>query len=124
MSLLYESESRGVTPSEVLGLLPVKPDPYVIDLVMGVGTGQPEIDERIRARSIDWPLERMPALDRALLRLAVYELGEQFDIPAAVVISEAVELAGIYSTDSSSRFVNGLLAAIGKELRPANPTPS
>ena len=120
MSLLYEAESRGVRPSEVLAPLPVAPDPYVIDVVNGVSEHQAAIDEHIRARSIDWPLERMPALDRALLRMAVYELGHRMDVPPGVAISEAVELAGIYSTDSSSRFVNGVLAAISKELRPAS----
>jgi N utilization substance protein B len=61
----------------------------------------------------------MPALDRAVLRVAVYELGHEPEIPAAVILNEAVEFANTYSTDDSGKFVNGLLSAVSQELRPS-----
>ena len=65
-----------------------------------------------------WPLDRMPALDRAILRLAIWELTDRPDVPTAVVIDEAVELAKRFSTDDSGRFVNGVLATIARSVRP------
>jgi len=118
LSLLYEAETKGVTPAEVLAELPVEPAPFAADLVAGVGDHQDEIDGWIVRFARDWALDRMPALDRALLRLGVYELVHRPDVPTGAVISEAVELAQRYSTDDSSRFVNGVLAAIAAEVRP------
>jgi N utilization substance protein B len=119
LSLLYEAEAKGVTPALVLGELPVPPDPFVVSLVQGVAAAQQEIDELISTHSIGWALERMPVIDRALLRMGAYELLCLDDVPTAVVISEAVELAGQYSTDESGRFVNGVLAKIAGVVRPA-----
>ncbi len=87
-------------------------------LASGVAGHRARIDELITGHAIDWALERMPVVDRALLRMATYELGWRPDVPTSVVISEAVELAKAYSTDESSGFVNGLLAAIAHEVRP------
>ena len=78
-----------------------------------------ELDELLREYSEHWAVERMPALDRAVLRLGCFELTHERDVPTAVVISEAVELAKLYSTKDSGRFVNGLLSRIAEELRPA-----
>jgi N utilization substance protein B len=117
VSLLYEAELKEQTPQEVLADLPVPPEEFVVDLVAGVGKHQARIDELITAHAIDWTLERMAAVDRNILRLAVYELLERPDVPAPAVLSEAVELATRYSTDESSRFVNGLLASVAKEVR-------
>jgi N utilization substance protein B len=64
-----------------------------------------------------WAIDRMPALDRAILRLGIYELLSRPDVPVAVVIDEAVELAKRFSTDDSGRFVNGVLAAVAKNAR-------
>ena len=72
----------------------------------------------IGAHARNWSLERMPAIDRNLLRLALYELKDRPDVPVAVVIDEAVELAKRLSTDDSGRFVNGMLSAIAPKLRP------
>jgi N utilization substance protein B len=105
----------------VLADLPVPPEEFVVDLVSGVGKHQVRIDELISAHAIDWTLERMAAVDRNILRLAIYELLERADIPAAAVLSEAVELASRYSTDESARFVNGLLASVAKDVRPIVP---
>ncbi|HEX2042681.1 MAG TPA: transcription antitermination factor NusB, partial [Acidimicrobiales bacterium] len=67
----------------------------------------------------DWAVERMPAIDRALLRMGVFELLHRPDVPTGVVLSEAVELAARYSTEDSGRFVNGVLARIAEEVRPS-----
>ena len=117
LSLLYEAEAKEATPAEVLADLPVAPDGFAADLVAGVGAEAERIDELIGRHAIAWALDRMPAVDRALLRLATYELLARPDVPTGVVISEAVELASSYSTDESSRFVNGVLSAIAAEVR-------
>ena len=119
LSLLYEAESKRVAPGDILKDLPVEPDPFVADVVAGVGRELQRIDALISAHAIGWELERMPVVDRALLRMATYELIGRPDVPTAVVISEAVDLAGQYSTDDSGRFLNGVLAAIASEVRPA-----
>jgi len=87
-------------------------------LALGVEEHQGAIDDLISRNAIDWSIERMPVVDRALLRMATFELGWREDVPTSVVISEAVELAKSYSTEESSGFVNGLLATISHQLRP------
>ena len=119
LSLLYEAESKDKEPSEVLGELPVPPDPFTADIVAGVGSRVQQIDELISRHAIGWALDRMPSIDRAVLRMATYELLAHDDIPTGVVLSEAVELAGSYSTDESGRFVNGVLSAVAAEVRSA-----
>ena len=115
--LLYEAEVKGLSADEVLTSLPLSPDPFAVELVRGVDAHRGEIDASIVAHSHRWELDRMPALDRALLRLAAYELAHRPDVPTGAVIDEAVELAKQYSTDDSSRFVNGVLSAIAAEVR-------
>jgi len=119
LSLLYEAETKGVTPAQVLAGLPVEPLPFTTELVEGVGDHQGELDRWITRFARDWAIDRMPALDRALLRMGVFELLHRPDVPTGAVISEAVELAQLYSTDESSRFVNGMLGRIAEEARPA-----
>ena len=118
LSLLYEAEVKEQTPAVTLADLPLQAEPFVADLVEGVGRHQARIDALIERFAIDWTLDRMPAIDRNLLRLAVYELLERPDVPLGAVISEAVELARRYSTDESGRFVNGVLASVAAEVRP------
>lgn len=118
LSLLYEAEVKQLSPGGLLAELPVQPERFVTDLVEGVDAHQSRIDGLIARFAIDWTLDRMPAVDRNLLRLAVYELLERPDIPLGAVISEAVELAKRYSTDESGRFVNGVLASVAAEVRP------
>ena len=77
-----------------------------------------EIDDLISGHAIGWTVDRMPVVDRALLRMATFELMARPDVPTGVVISEAVELATQYSTDESGRFVNGMLATIAGVIRP------
>ncbi len=88
-----------------------------MELVEGVGDHLDEIDATIRAYAQGWTLERMPSLDRALLRIGVFELTYRPDVPTGAVISEAVELAKTFSTDDSGRFVNGLLSAVAADVR-------
>lgn len=115
LALLFEAEQRGLTPlGAVLDDLAVPAEEFVAELVGGVSENQADIDALISSRSHTWPLERMPAIDRAILRLGAFELLHT-DIPEGACISEAVELAKRYSTDDSHRFVNGLLAAIARE---------
>ena len=117
LSLLYEAEVKELEPAALLAELPVPAEPFVADLVGGVGANHERIDGLIGRFAIDWTLERMPAVDRNLLRLAVYELLERPDVPLGAVISEAVELAKRYSTDESGRFVNGVLSSVAAEVR-------
>ena len=116
VDLLFEADMRGVDVRELLadraefGESPS--NPYTAEVVEGIAKNRHEIDDLLTERSEGWTLARMPAVDRAVLRLAVYELLWRFDVPEAVVIDEAVELAKALSTDDSPRFVNGILAAI------------
>ncbi len=117
LALLYEAETKGMPPSAVLDALPVPPDPFAAELVRGVGETSTTLDEHIGAVSRGWTVARMPALDRALLRVGCYELLYEPDTPTAVIINEAVELAGRFSTDDSGRFVNGVLSKLAADLR-------
>jgi N utilization substance protein B len=119
LSLLYEAEAKDLRAAALLAQLPVSPEPFVVDLVTGVDGHRARIDELISRHAIDWTLDRMPAVDRSILRLGAYELLERPDVPLGAVISEAVELAKRYSTDESGRFVNGMLASIAAETRPS-----
>ncbi len=118
LSLLYEAESKQAQPSAVLAELPVAPDPYVVDVVRGVEAERSRIDELVASHAIGWTVDRMPVVDRALLRMATFELLARPDVPTGVIISEAVELATQYSTEESGRFVNGMLATIATIVRP------
>ena len=118
LSLLYEAEVKGVTAADVLKDLPLEPEPFASDLVVGVWDHQPEIDALIARFAIDWTLDRMPLIDRTVLRMGTYELLRREDVPTGAVLSEAVELAKRYSTEESGRFVNGVLGAIAAEVRP------
>jgi transcription antitermination protein NusB len=122
LDILFEAEQRG---SPVLDLLAERitlgspPVPgYAADLVRGVTVHTARIDELISQYAEGWTLDRMPAVDRNVLRIGVYELLWADDVPDAVAISEAVLLAQDLSTEASPAFVNGLLARIAK-LKPS-----
>jgi N utilization substance protein B len=117
LGILYEAEVKAVPPGSVVANLAVPPDPYVADLVSGVATHAEAVDALISRFSVDWPLERMPAVDRNLLRIAVFELLRRQDVPVAAVISEAVELAKAYSTERSASFLNGVLGSVAAQVR-------
>lgn len=127
LDILFEAELRGLGPLELLaerqslGEHPVQE--YAAELVRGVAARADEIDGLIASNSVDWTLERMPAVDRNILRLGSYELLWADDVPDPVAISEAVSLAQDLSTDSSPAFVNGLLSRI-KGLKPLAPRDS
>jgi transcription antitermination protein NusB len=118
LGLAYECELRGLSASELLAEQPVEPDEYASRIVLGADEHSDEIDALVRKYSEHWSLERMPVVDRALLRLGTYELKWEPDTPTGAIITEAVELAKQYSTKDSGRFVNGLLARIAEDVRP------
>jgi N utilization substance protein B len=119
VQLTYEREQRGLGADDLIAEQVLAPDAYTSTLLAGVERHMDQIDGLITRFSTGWPLQRMPALDRAVLRVAVYELGHEPEIPAAVILNEAVEFANTYSTDDSGKFVNGLLSAVSQELRPS-----
>jgi transcription antitermination protein NusB len=118
LGLLYEAEAKGCTGAEVLADLPVAPDEFAAGLVAAVDEHRDQIDALLTEHAKGWTLSRMPALDRAALRMGTAELITRADVPTAVVLNETVELASRFSTDGSGRFVNGLLAKIATEVRP------
>ncbi len=91
--------------------------PYAEQIVAGVASAQQEIDAVIEKHAVGWTLARMPVVDRAILRLATWELRENAEVPTAVVIAEAMELASVLSTDDSAPFVNGVLGSIVADVR-------
>lgn len=125
LDILFESELRGLAPGATLeerraDAAPPVPD-YTVTLVEGVAEFADEIDATIAACSEGWLLERMPAVDRNLLRIGVFELRHVDSVPSGAVLSEAVRLAGQLSTDDSAAFVNGVLARIAGEVARAMP---
>lgn len=115
--LLYEAESKGVSPEEVLAAQVLPVDDLTRVLVEGVAADQERIDLVIAEHAQGWTLARMPTIDRNVLRIAAFELLRLPTVPVAVVLDEAVELAKRFSTDDSGRFVNGVLAALVSVLR-------
>ncbi|MDF0531084.1 transcription antitermination factor NusB [Tsukamurella sp. 8F] len=132
VDLLFEAEARGVTDlAELLteraamaeddqAMAPVSD--YTATLVAGVGTDRGQLDAVIESHLQQWTLARLPAVDRAILRVAVWELLNATDVPPAVAVDEAVELAKELSTDDSPNFVNGVLgrvATVAPQVRAA-----
>lgn len=115
--MLYEAESKDIAPRAVLAAQVVPTDDLTRALVEGVETNQERLDAAIGANSTGWTLDRMPAIDRNVLRIAGFELMCLAEVPVAVVLDEAVELAKRFSTDDSGRFVNGVLSALVVDLR-------
>jgi N utilization substance protein B len=121
LDVLYEADLRGEDPLVVLRRRVEWAEPpvreYTVSLVEGYQAHAEEIDHLLATYSQGWSLPRMPAVDRNLLRVAVFELLHADDIDDAVAISEAVELAEALSTDDSPAFVNGLLGRIAQVAR-------
>ncbi|MEU4205635.1 MULTISPECIES: transcription antitermination factor NusB [Streptomyces] len=124
--ILFEADQRGADVQTVLAdwMRHARTDSrqppvneYTLQLVEGYAEHIERIDDLISDYSVDWPLDRMPVVDRNVLRLGAYELIWEDEIPDAVAIDEAVQLAKEFSTDESPAFVNGLLARL-KELKP------
>lgn len=116
LDILYETDLRGTSAVETVTERTAHADPpmppYAVVLVQGVADNLVRIDEIIASYAEGWTLDRMPAVDRNVLRIGVYELLWREDIPDAVAIDEAIELAKALSTEDSPRFVNGVLARI------------
>jgi transcription antitermination protein NusB len=122
LDILYQADVTGSDPRAVLDawLESGRGVPsFGRELVEGVADHLPEIDLLLEERSEGWTVSRMAALDRSILRLAVFELLHRPDVPPSVAISEAVAAASDLSAEGSPRFVNGLLGRIAGELRPA-----
>jgi N utilization substance protein B len=121
LDVLFEAELRGTPVLDLLAERTAMASPpvsaYAAALVRGVTEHQPRIDELIAKYAEGWTLDRMPAVDRNVLRIGIYELLWAPDIPDAVAISEAVQLARDLSTDASPTFINGLLARL-LDLKP------
>ncbi|UDY22157.1 transcription antitermination factor NusB [Nocardioides sp. Kera G14] len=119
LDILFAADARGASASELLdeairdGEGPG--NAYTATLVRGVTAELPRIDELLTTYSTDWSLERMPAVDRNVLRLGVWELLYATDVPSHVAISEAMQLVRDLSTDESPVFVNGVLGAIERD---------
>jgi N utilization substance protein B len=123
VDLLFEAEQRGINARDLLAERLAKPvteaplNQYTADLVEGVVAHWTDINELLATYSQGWTVERMPSVDRAILRLGAYEVLYAQDVPEGVAIAEAVELAKTLSTDESPKFVNGLLARLA-EVKP------
>lgn len=127
LDVLFEADQKGITDGdELLALLEQRmhvtvaqgPFPqYAVEIVEGVAAHRAEIDELLSTYSQGWTLERMPVVDRCILRLGTWELLHNDDVPDAVAVDEAVHLAAELSTGDSPTFVNGLLGRI-LDLKP------
>ena len=124
---LYAAELRDVMATDLLEATKTQVEDrqnqdeifdFAADLVTGVLSNQIEIDEMLANVAQNWTLDRMPAVDRAILRLAIFEIAFGTETPAEVAISEAVELATELSTDDSPAFINGVLATIAAARKP------
>ncbi len=118
VELLYEADTKAIDVSQVVDDLPLTPDAYALELAYGVIDHQIELDALLGRYARRWPVARMAVTDRTVLRLGAFELATQPDVPTGAALSEAVELGGRYgSTDETSKFVNGILAAVAEEVR-------
>lgn len=118
LDVLYEADLLRRDVASVLADHLERDDPpgeFAVALVRGVDRHRPGLDALISSHARDWRLERMPVVDRNLLRMGLYEILHDPDVPTAVAIDEAVDLAKELSTDDSGRFVNGILARIARE---------
>ena len=128
VQILYQCDLRGFDADEAIrnfygGLYteendePPGPDPFMEELVRGTLSRREDVDKQIEEFSANWRIDRMPVVDRNILRLAVHELTEKQN-PAAVVIDEALELAHRFSGEDSAKFINGVLDAVRRKLAP------
>ena len=122
LDVLFEAEQRSVSAFDVLRARREKTDqivnPYTLEIVEGVVSQQIAIDEFLETYSQGWTLERMPSVDRIILRIGTWELLYNDDVPDGVAVSEAVALAKTLSTDESPSFINGLLGRL-QQLKPS-----
>ncbi len=124
LQALYQVDLAGVSPEQALDFAwtsgdaddPPEADSlaFARELVAGVVEHRAELDERIDAHSLNWRVDRMPKVDRNILRLAVHELIHRTDAPKRVVLNEAIELAKTYGSEDSSAFINGVLDKVAQ----------
>ena len=115
LDFLYEADIRSASPLELLGsraASELSQSEYVVELLMGVETNKSKIDELITTYAQGWDMDRMPAIDRSILRIALFEILFKSDLDDHVAASEAVEIAGELSTDDSAQYINGILGRI------------
>jgi N utilization substance protein B len=127
LQFLYQLDLRGdadpaAHADEFWALHPLDADmhDFADAIVRGVKASQAKVDDIITRYTEHWDLDRMAVVDRNILRLAVYELGWRAETPPKVVINEAIEIAKKFGTRESSRFINGILDRVHRELRPAS----
>ena len=122
LEVLFEAEQRSVSAFDAMTLRREKTDlvinPYTVEIVEGVVSMQATIDEFLETYAQGWTLERMPSVDRIILRIGAWELLYNDEVPDGVAVSEAVALAKTMSTDESPAFINGLLGRLQK-LKPS-----
>jgi len=122
VDLLFEADQRELDPVALVAeRLPTAHPPiseYAVTIVEGVTAHRERIDELLATYAQGWTIDRMPGVDRVVLRIGAWELLFNDDVPDAVAIDEAVELARLLSTDDSPAFVNGLLARL-MEVKPS-----
>jgi N utilization substance protein B len=119
VEVLYESDLRRSTVQEAMDSLASRlstVNPYTEEIVLGVQDNAEQIDETLSTYAQGWSLDRMPAVDRAILRVGTWEL-LWADVPEAVALAEAVGLANELSTDESGKYINGVLARV-REIKP------
>jgi N utilization substance protein B len=117
LHLLYEAHAKSESGSSIVESQVLAVDDLVLEIVRGVDGVTAFADEIITENAIGWTLARMPVIDLIVLRIAIFELKSRPDVPTAVILNEAVELAKTFSTDESGRFVNGILSTIAKKVR-------
>ena len=117
LHLLYEAHAKSELGNQVVDAQVLPVDDLVREIVAGVDAVTPIADEIIAENAIGWTLARMPVIDLIVLRIAIFELKSRPEVPTAVILNEAVELAKTFSTDESGRFVNGILSTIAKKVR-------
>jgi len=117
LNILYAADNHDQTLTEYLQEQPVPPEEFVSDLIEGISIHLEKIDSIIGQFAEGWSTDRMPTIDKALLRMATYEVLYRPDVPIEAILSEAVALASEYSTEQSSRFINGVVASISEEIR-------
>jgi N utilization substance protein B len=118
---LYEADVAKTNPQELVdrGAVGMRAEDraFAEGLLLGVSQAQKELDAWLGRLAVDWRVERMATVDRAILRLGLYELQHRPDVPTAAILTEAVELANVFSTPEARRFINGVLSRAAQEAR-------
>jgi N utilization substance protein B len=121
LEILFENEIAERPIAEVIENRRIArddvPSDFTLKIVNGINDNRERIDDIIRAHTDNWAIERMPTIDRNIIRIGLYEMYYEEDIPFSVTINEAVELAKAYGMEESSKFVNGILGRVAGELK-------